>query len=106
MGGAVARPADGDTAFPERGMPFVVNAVTGWQDPDAGEAHAEWARAVVDAAGEASTGRAYVNFLGEAEEAQDSYGAEKYAALQALKRKYDPTNLFRLNQNVEPGEEA
>ncbi len=106
MGGAVARPADGDTAFPERGMPFVINAVTGWQDPDAGEAHAEWARAVVDAAGEASTGRSYVNFLGEAEEAQEAYGAEKYAALQALKRTYDPTNLFRLNQNVEPGEEA
>ena len=53
MGGAVTRPADGDTAFPERDVQFVANAVTGWQDAGAGvgEAHAEWARAVVDAAG-------------------------------------------------------
>ncbi len=106
MGGAVAAPADGDTAFSERTMPFVVNAVTGWQDPSESNAHAEWAREVVDAAAQASTGRAYVNFLSDAEDAADSYGAEKYAALQALKRKYDPTNLFRLNQNIEPGEGA
>ncbi len=106
MGGAVSRPGDGDTAFSERGMPFVINAVTGWHDPAESDAHADWARAVVDAAADASTGRAYVNFLADADAAEDSYGAEKYAALQTLKRKYDPTNLFRLNQNVEPGAEA
>jgi FAD/FMN-containing dehydrogenase len=106
MGGAVARVAEADTAFPERSMPFVVNAVTGWQDPDADEAHAEWARAVIESASDASTGRAYVNFLGDADAAQAAYGAEKYEALQALKRKYDPTNVFRLNQNIEPGDEA
>jgi len=105
MGGAVSRVPEGDTGFSERSMPFVVNAVTGWHDPDAGEAHAEWARAVVDAASDASTGRAYVNFLGDADAAQAAYGADKYAALQALKRKYDPTNVFRLNQNIAPGDE-
>ena len=66
MGGAVARVGDGDTAFAERSMPFVLNAVTGWHDPDAAEAHIEWARAVIEAASDASTGRAYVNFLGDA----------------------------------------
>jgi FAD/FMN-containing dehydrogenase len=102
MGGAVGRVAEGATAFPERGMPFVLNAITGWHDPAAGRAHAEWARGVVAAAGSASTGRAYVNFLGDAEGARSAYGAETYARLASLKREYDPTNLFRLNHNIEP----
>jgi FAD/FMN-containing dehydrogenase len=102
MGGAVARVGDGDTAFPERTMPFVVNAVTGWHDPDVAPAHTAWARAVIDAAADASTGRAYVNFLGDADAARTSYGADTYARLVELKREYDPTNVFRLNQNIEP----
>ncbi len=57
MGGAVARVGDGDTAFPERSMPFVLNAVTGWHDPDAADAHIEWAKAVISAAADASTTR-------------------------------------------------
>ena len=106
MGGAVAAPTDGSTAYPERAMPFVLNAVTSWQQPNAAEAHVRWARAVIDAASEASTGRSYVNYLGDTDAARSSYGAEKYAALQALKRKYDPANLFRLNQNIRPDEKA
>jgi FAD/FMN-containing dehydrogenase len=102
MGGAVARVGDGDTAFPERAMPFVLNAVTGWQDDGAADAHAQWARAVVDAAGDSGTGRSYVNFLGDAGEARSSYGAQTYARLLELKREYDPTNVFRLNQNIDP----
>jgi FAD/FMN-containing dehydrogenase len=106
MGGAVARVAEGDTAFAERSMPFVLNAVTGWHDPDQSQAHTEWAREVIDAAAGASTGRAYVNFLGDAGEARSTYGAATYDRLEALKRKYDPTNVFRLNHNIEPGEAA
>jgi FAD/FMN-containing dehydrogenase len=102
MGGAVARVGDGDTAFSERSMPFVLNAVTGWHEPDATAAHTQWARAVIDAAADASTGRAYVNFLGDSDAARSSYGAQTYAGLLALKREYDPTNVFRLNQNIEP----
>jgi FAD/FMN-containing dehydrogenase len=102
MGGAVAGVADGDTAFPERSMPYVLNAVTGWQDPDAADAHTAWARAVVAAAAEASTGRAYVNFLGDAEAAASAYGPQTYGRLVELKRQYDPTNVFRLNQNIDP----
>jgi FAD/FMN-containing dehydrogenase len=102
MGGAVGRVADGATAFAERSMPFVLNAVTGWHDPDVGTAHREWARTVVAAASDASTGRAYVNFLGDADAARTSYGDETYARLVSLKNRYDPTNVFRLNQNIEP----
>ena len=50
MGGAVARVADDATAFAERSMPFLLNAVTGWHDPAVGDAHRTWSRAVVDAA--------------------------------------------------------
>ncbi len=102
MGGAVGRVAEGATAFAERSMPFVLNAVTGWHDEGAGAAHREWARTVVAAASDASTGRAYVNFLGDADAARTSYGEETYARLVALKNEYDPTNVFRLNQNIEP----
>ncbi len=102
MGGAVARVADGATAFAERSMPFVLNAVTGWRDADAGASHTEWARTVIAAAADASTGRAYVNFLGDRDAARTSYGDETYARLVALKNHYDPTNVFRLNQNIKP----
>jgi FAD/FMN-containing dehydrogenase len=102
MGGAVARVDDGATAFSERSMPFVLNAVTGWHDAAQGPAHTQWARDVIDAAASASTGRAYVNFLSDADAARSSYGDETYARLLALKREYDPTNVFRLNQNIAP----
>ena len=102
MGGALARIGDGDTAFPERSMPYVLNAVTGWHDPDDADAHINWARAVIQAASEASTGRAYVNFLGDSDAARSSYGAATYDRLVELKNQYDPTNVFRLNQNIEP----
>jgi FAD/FMN-containing dehydrogenase len=103
MGGAVGRVAEGATAFSERSMPFVLNAVTGWHDPSATDAHTAWARAVVDAAAGESTGRAYVNFLGDADAARSAYGADTYRRLVALKNEYDPTNVFRLNQNIQPG---
>jgi FAD/FMN-containing dehydrogenase len=102
MGGAVGRVAEDATAFAERSMPFLLNAVTGWNDPAATDAHRDWARAVIAAAAPASTGRAYVNFLGDGDAARSSYGEEKYARLVALKSEYDPTNVFHLNQNIEP----
>jgi len=102
MGGAVARVGEGATAFAERSMPFVLNAVTGWHDAEAGPAHREWARGVIAAAAPDSTGRAYVNFLGDPDEARTSYGEDTYARLVALKNQYDPTNVFRLNQNIPP----
>jgi FAD/FMN-containing dehydrogenase len=102
MGGAVARVGEGATAFPERSMPYVLNAVTGWHDLGVGLAHVGWGRKVITAAAGASTGRAYVNFLGDEGAARTSYGLEKYTRLVALKDEYDPTNVFRLNQNIEP----
>jgi FAD/FMN-containing dehydrogenase len=106
MGGAVARVAEAATAFAERSMPFLLNAVTAWRDPADAESHTEWSRAVIAAGEGSSTGRAYVNFLGDEDAARSSYGDETYARLVALKNEYDPTNVFRLNQNIKPQVEA
>jgi FAD/FMN-containing dehydrogenase len=100
MGGAVARAED--SAYPERSMPYVLNAVTGTPEEALLGAHSEWARAVVASAKVDETGRRYVNFLSEAADAEDAYGEEKYRRLVALKDEYDPTNVFKLNQNIEP----
>jgi hypothetical protein len=102
MGGAVGRVAEGATAFAERSMPYVLNAVTASRDPAADGAHADWARAVIAAASGASTGRAYVNFLSDPDAARSSYGEKTYGKLVGLKNEYDPTNVFRRNQNIEP----
>jgi hypothetical protein len=102
MGGAVGRVDESATAFAERSMPFLLNAVTAWRGDGAGGAHRAWARRVIAAAADASTGRAYVNYLGDPGAARSSYGRETFARLVALKNAYDPTNVFRLNQNVDP----
>ncbi len=102
LGGAIGRVPEDATAFGDRSMPFLLNAVTGWNDPDGATAHRDWARSAIAAASGASTGRAYVNFLGDAGAARAAYGEETYARLAALKDEYDPGNVFRLNQNIEP----
>ena len=84
MGGAVARVGAGDTAFPERSMPYVLNAVTGTPEAALLGAHTEWARAVIAASKADHTGRAYVNFLGDAGEAESAYGEETYRRLVEL----------------------
>jgi FAD/FMN-containing dehydrogenase len=102
MGGAAARVADSDSAFADRSAPYVLNAVTGWHDPTQADAHINWARSVIDAAADASTGRAYVNFLGDSGAGRSAYGEETYGRLLALKQEYDPTNVFARNQNIDP----
>jgi FAD/FMN-containing dehydrogenase len=102
MGGAVGRVPEDATAFAERSMPFLLNVVTGWQDPSATDTHIGWTRSVIDAASGASTGRAYVNFFGDAGVGASAYGRAGYERLVALKDAYDPTNVFHLNQNIAP----
>jgi FAD/FMN-containing dehydrogenase len=66
-----------------------------------------WVRQTWDAMQPFSSGAVYVNYLGQvadegAERIKDAYGVAKYERLLALKKQYDPTNLFRLNQNINP----
>ena len=103
MGGAVSRVPDNATAFNGRdaGHTFNLTAVT--DDPDRFDEERRWSRDFFAALQPHQTS-VYVNFLmdeGE-ERVREAYGAEKYDRLVALKRRYDPENLFRLNQNIRP----
>jgi FAD/FMN-containing dehydrogenase len=104
LGGAVAREDPEGSAFEDRRAGHAVNIDAVWSDPDRAGACMAWTRTFWEAIRPYSTGRVYVNFLGE--EGQDrvraAYGDAKYERLRALKRTYDPTNLFRLNQNIRP----
>jgi FAD/FMN-containing dehydrogenase len=105
LGGALSRVAETDTAYSQRDAAYNVNINAVWTPEDAdGERHVAWARDFFDAMQPHARGRVYVNFLGDEgpERVRAAYGAEKYARLVELKRTYDPTNLFRLNQNIEP----
>jgi hypothetical protein len=99
--GAVSTIPESATAFSGRAPSHEinVNAVTGPQDPDDGE----WCRDFFQALQRHSTG-VYVNFLmaeGEAR-VRAAYGDEKYARLSILKARWDPDNVFRMNQNIVP----
>jgi FAD/FMN-containing dehydrogenase len=103
--GGVIRDVDGAaTAFEGRGAEHALNINAVWTDSQETERHITWAREFWEAMNPLSTGGVYVNFLGEEGErrVRDAYGPEKYRRLIALKTKYDPANLFRLNQNIQP----
>jgi FAD/FMN-containing dehydrogenase len=105
LGGALARVGEDETAFSQRDAAHNVNINAVWteEDPDA-ERHIAWARDFFDAMQPHAGGRVYLNFLGEegGNRVRQAYGARNYERLVELKRAYDPTNFFRLNQNIEP----
>lgn len=100
LGGAMNRVAAGDTAFAHRDSGFVVNIISMWPTPVDNDRHIDWARGLFAALQPYAHG-AYINFLGDEgqERIRSAYGPN-YERLVALKNKYDPTNLFRLNQNI------
>jgi FAD/FMN-containing dehydrogenase len=103
MGGAVAGVSESETAFNGRDAAFTFNINGNSKTADGFDAEREWARAYWSALEPYHTS-VYVNFLMEEgrERIRQAYGAEKYERLKALKRTYDPTNVFRLNQNIRP----
>ncbi|MFP4248947.1 MAG: FAD-binding oxidoreductase [Armatimonadota bacterium] len=104
-GGEAARIAEESAAFTGRSAAFMVNAEANWEKPEDDDANVEWARGVYADMQEFTTGEMYFNFPGALEEGEDlmhSTFGRKYQRLAKLKAKYDPSNLFRLNQNIEP----
>jgi FAD/FMN-containing dehydrogenase len=104
QGGAIAHTPDDAMAFTGRNAPFWFGAEALWLDPAEDPAHRDWGRSAVDAMDRfASTGH-YVNDIVETGEemARSVYGSAKYDRLVALKREWDPDNVFRLNQNIKP----
>jgi Berberine and berberine like len=103
LGGAMARVASAATAFPQRDAHFGMNVRARWREASGDSAHIAWAKKVFDDSAPHSTGTAYVNFMpeDESDRVEAVYGAN-YRRLADAKRRYDPTNFFRLNQNVRP----
>ena len=107
MGGAVARVPESATAFQYRRPAFSLLILSGWVDPAETGANVAWARDLWERTRPLSSRGVYVNYLGtEGEQrVRDAYGVN-HARLRELKRKYDPGNFFRLNQNIEPAASA
>jgi FAD/FMN-containing dehydrogenase len=105
LGGALARVDVGETAFSQRDAAYNVNINAVWTEDDhEGERHVAWARDFFSALQPHAGGRVYVNFLGDegAGRVRQAYAGGHYERLVELKRAYDPTNFFRLNQNIAP----
>jgi FAD/FMN-containing dehydrogenase len=103
MGGAVSRVADGDAAFNGRSAGFTYNIGVCTETGEGFDREREWVRSFWSALAPWHQG-VYVNFLGDddPDRVLESYGPDKYDRLRALKRKYDPDNFFRINQNIAP----
>jgi FAD/FMN-containing dehydrogenase len=103
-GGAMARVPQAKTAFGERTSPYLLNVIARSDDGASFAAEAGWARDARAALASYGPDAMYVNFTGEAGEdkVRASYPPATYAKLVALKTRYDPTNVFRLNQNIPP----
>ena len=102
LGGAMGRVAADASAFGTRDREYILNTVARTPGPNDFDTVVQWARSACDALGPDAA--SYVNFTGEASEerVRASYPATTYARLVSVKDRYDPTNLFRLNQNIRP----
>jgi FAD/FMN-containing dehydrogenase len=102
LGGAVKRvPADA-TAYPHRDADFLVNITTRWEDPSDDDRCIGWTREYFQALRAFATGGTYVNLISESAGEEHMAYQGNYQRLARLKAKWDPTNLFRMNQNVAP----
>jgi FAD/FMN-containing dehydrogenase len=103
VGGKMSRVAADATAYPVRSSHFIMNVHTRWREASDDNACIQWARDLFDAAAPHATGSVYVNFMPDDEEGRvsNAYGAN-HARLAQIKAKYDPGNMFRLNQNITP----
>jgi hypothetical protein len=103
MGGAVARVGEEDTAYSNRSAEFVYNILAVSPDPSVYSTDRQWVRDLAETMTPYGRGGAYVNFIADADDASatSAYGS-KYQRLVGLKRRYDPDNLLRYNQNIAP----
>ena len=105
IGGAVTRVGPEASAFNGRQAAFLLSPEANWENPADDVANIAWLREFIAAMQQFSDGSRYLNFPGFQEEGDEmmrkAFGPQ-YERLAALKRKYDPENFFRVNQNIEP----
>lgn len=102
--GAISQLPEDHTAYSHREAGYDFNILTKWVDPGEDEQHIAWTRAFWEAIQPFATASVYVNNLGEegSDRVREAYTPTKWARLAALKNSYDPSNVFRLNQNIVP----
>lgn len=103
LGGATVRPPPGATAYAHRDTRFVINVHARWEHASEDARCIAWARWFFETSARFATGSVYVNFLtaDETDRVSAAYGAN-HRRLAAIKKTYDPQNLFRNNQNIAP----
>jgi hypothetical protein len=103
VGGAMSRVPTGATAYPQRKAHYIMNIHTRWRDAGEDAACIGWARDIFQRTAPYALGSAYVNFMpaDESDRIEKVYGPN-YQRLSEIKRRYDPKNLFRSNQNIKP----
>ena len=103
LGGAIREVPNDATAFPYRNARWLINIAGQWHDPAATDREIAWVRETFGALEPHLTGGAYSNFMGDddAQAASVAYGTT-LNRLREIKAIYDPDNVFRLNQNIEP----
>jgi hypothetical protein len=103
LGGAMARVASDATAFAHRDRNIMINIAAVYENPDEAALHLRWADELTVALQDGAPG-AYVNFLFDDSAARihEAYPKPTWERLRAVKRTYDPTNLFRVNNNIPP----
>ena len=102
LGGAINRVAADATAYPHRAANFVMTVHARWEDSSMDAICIDWARKLFDRTVPYSAGGVYVNFISEGEERVDAAFGANFEQLAKVKRKYDPDNFFRVNQNIKP----
>jgi hypothetical protein len=103
LGGAAGRVGASETAFGDRSAPFIANVLGNWSDPSDDAANVAWVRKLFADLRPSMTPGAYVNFMSgdEQDRVPEAY-RERWGRLVAIKTRCDPTNFFRLNQNIPP----
>ena len=104
LGGQASRVAPDETAYFYRDTKFVMNVHGRWEKADDDQRCISWAREFFSASAPYATGGVYVNFMTQEETARvpAAYGPQVWKRLLELKNKWDPKNLFRMNQNIKP----
>ncbi|MCB0185462.1 MAG: BBE domain-containing protein, partial [Caldilineaceae bacterium] len=100
-GGAMSRVGIEETAFSGRNVPALYSVDAMWDDPADSERIIGWARDYISSLAPYSAGGLYSNFAGDLEDPHAAYG-RNHERLVKVKTKYDPTNFFRMNQNIQP----
>lgn len=102
MGGATNRVANDATAYPHRGIEFIMNVHTRWETPDQDQHCVSWAKDFYQATLPFATGGAYVNFISDGDESVERAYSGNAKRLAKIKTQYDPHNVLRTNVNITP----